>query len=192
MQDPALQQQTASEPLSLEEEYEMQQSWRDDADKLTFIVLAKERAMSEETSVTELLRACSMAGDVNVFLSERYEDEDDMDAPSTTWGELEVMIAEPHWRRQGLAREALRMLLHYITTEPPMASDETTHPFPLPMNRLFARISMDNDPSLALFCTLGFSRVKENAVFEEVEMGLAPGQIIETQAPQAILSWPEA
>jgi len=32
MQDPVLQAQTASEPLTLDEEYEMQQSWRDDDD----------------------------------------------------------------------------------------------------------------------------------------------------------------
>jgi len=34
MQDPALQAQTASEPLTLDEEYAMQQSWHDDGDSV--------------------------------------------------------------------------------------------------------------------------------------------------------------
>jgi RimJ/RimL family protein N-acetyltransferase len=42
MQDAQLLEATASEPLSLEEEYEMQESWRDDPLKCTFIVLARD------------------------------------------------------------------------------------------------------------------------------------------------------
>jgi RimJ/RimL family protein N-acetyltransferase len=39
MQDPALQEATASEPLSIEEEYNMQRKWAEDDDKCTFILL---------------------------------------------------------------------------------------------------------------------------------------------------------
>jgi len=34
MQDPVLQEQTASEPLTLDAEYEMQRSWRNDQDSV--------------------------------------------------------------------------------------------------------------------------------------------------------------
>lgn len=38
MQDPVLLEATRSEALSLEEEFRMQQSWRNDDDKLTFLI----------------------------------------------------------------------------------------------------------------------------------------------------------
>ncbi|CEL57575.1 N-acetyltransferase 9 OS=Homo sapiens GN=NAT9 PE=2 SV=1 [Rhizoctonia solani AG-1 IB] len=69
MQDPELLELTASEPLSFEEEMDMQRKWRDDADKLTFIILARANpglVVTSPNSVYEL----PMIGDVNLFLKD--------------------------------------------------------------------------------------------------------------------------
>ena len=47
MQDPYLLEMTGSEPLNYEEEIQMQQSWRKDEEKCTFIVLLKEECQYE-------------------------------------------------------------------------------------------------------------------------------------------------
>ncbi|GIY15526.1 n-acetyltransferase 9-like protein [Caerostris extrusa] len=48
MQSPELLELTASEPLTLEQEYQMQQSWYEDDDKCTFIVLDKQNVEGEQ------------------------------------------------------------------------------------------------------------------------------------------------
>ncbi|SPO34995.1 related to N-acetyltransferase [Pseudozyma flocculosa] len=147
MKDPQIQQQTASEPLSLDQEYEMQRTWAIDEDKLTFIVLARPEGQQDATDslpVNELIARCPMVGDVNIFFNEAHDDEpagngsddgdeeDDAVADSrptsplpagtrkgdkTYDAECEIMIAERDYRRKGLAKEALQLLFHYATTK---------------------------------------------------------------------------
>ncbi|XP_064438830.1 alpha/beta-tubulin-N-acetyltransferase 9 isoform X4 [Mirounga angustirostris] len=80
MKSEELQRLTASEPLTLEQEYSMQRSWREDAAKCTFIVLDAEKWQAQLSTTEE---SC-MAGDVNLFLT-------DLGDPSL--GEIEIMIA---------------------------------------------------------------------------------------------------
>jgi RimJ/RimL family protein N-acetyltransferase len=91
MSSPELLRLTASEPLSLEEEYCSMQAWRDDPDKLTFIILDA--------------RSRRMVGDVNVVTN--------VDPDRRALAEVDVMIADATRRRSGLATEALLMAMAY-------------------------------------------------------------------------------
>jgi RimJ/RimL family protein N-acetyltransferase len=190
MQDPELQQLTASEPLTLDQEFEMQRAWRDDADKLTFIVL--DRRVQPDTPGTGS-HGGAMAGDVNLFFIQDDEDEDEEGEGQEGEGEeerqrqrrgriaeIEVMIAEPGSRRGGLATEALRLLMAYATRR-------------LGVGKFVAKIGAANAPSLALFGGggeekggeeeggddderrsrgLGFVEVRRVAAFDEVHLAL--------------------
>ena len=141
MADPWLREMTASEPLSLEEEYAMCESWQQSEDKLTFIVL--DRADG------------AMAGDVNLFFHPWLREEGQAEHAVA---EVEVMIGEPAARRKGLASEALQLMMDYAAAE-------------LGTRRFVAKIKMVNEPSLALFGSkLGFTEVDRDEGFGEVEM----------------------
>ncbi len=120
MQDRELQSATASEPLTLNEEYAMQRSWREDADKLTFIVClppahSDTRQAAIRVGVDDSPER--MVGDINLFLSQPVDDDDDEDE---TWGsesvvgEIELMIASKDLHRQGYGRAALLTFMGYI------------------------------------------------------------------------------
>jgi hypothetical protein len=99
-----IQEATASEPLSLDEEYAMQRSWRGDHDKLTFIACLPLDRCTEHKEGRKTVVAGEddaperMIGDVNLFLSRADEDEEGC------IGELELMIAPKDVRRQGFGR----------------------------------------------------------------------------------------
>ncbi|RSH86167.1 uncharacterized protein EHS24_004398 [Apiotrichum porosum] len=152
MKSPELLELTASEPLSFEEELDMQRKWRDDDDKLTFILLARPDDIPAATnrllSPAEVAR-CRMVGDVNIFMPNGPQDDI----------ECEIMIAEQEVRRQGLAREALTMFMNYVVRELAVAPTS-----------LIAKISSKNTASIRLFESLGFGRVKLVEVWDELEM----------------------
>lgn len=145
MQDESLQQATASEPLTLAEEYAMQKSWRTDADKLTFIVCTPPSAPNHINHSEILVKDAhpkvtpgkddapeTMIGDVNLFLNA----DDDREEEHAHWrlihegtkktiqegkmhgvvGEVEIMIARKDCQGKGLGRETLLAFLWYILT----------------------------------------------------------------------------
>ncbi|KAG7396526.1 N-acetyltransferase 9 [Phytophthora boehmeriae] len=144
---------TASEPLTLDEEFEMQQSWREDDKKCTFIVLATaEGDCKSGASYVDESALNRMAGDVNLFFN-------DYDDPLAC--EIEVMIAEEKYRRKGFAEEAVKLMMAYATSK-------------LNVTRFFCKINDSNDASLQLFNKLGYVKCNYVAAFQEVEMELLP------------------
>ncbi|KAL4929945.1 uncharacterized protein BDV17DRAFT_260437, partial [Aspergillus undulatus] len=172
MKDEEIQQATASEPLTLEEEYAMQQSWRNDADKLTFIVCqpipSNYRALANEDDSPE-----RMIGDINLFL--RVGDEDEDEKPQVI-GEIELMIAEKKNQGKGYGKAALSSFLRYVLSyeadilgEYIAGDEEAKRAFPdgaagklLKFGVLSVKIGQANERSLGLFESLGFQRVGES------------------------------
>ncbi|XP_004709214.1 N-acetyltransferase 9 isoform X3 [Echinops telfairi] len=146
MQSEELQRLTASEPLSLEQEHAMQHSWREDADKCTFIVLDAQQWRAQPGSAEE---GC-MVGDVNLFLT---------DPGDPTVAEIEVMIAEPSCRGRGLGTEAVLMMMAYGVSK-------------LGLTRFEAKIGQGNEASLRLFQKLHFAQVAVSDIFQEVTLHL--------------------
>ncbi|KAI9259921.1 GNAT domain-containing protein [Sporodiniella umbellata] len=153
MKSPFLQEMTASEPLTLEEEYEMQQSWHEDEKKLTFIITAlptDSSVLLKDIPEEEIKEKTLMIGDVNIF----FNDPDD----DPTFGEIEVMIAEAEYRKTGRAKEALKLMMGYAMGE-------------LGVKTFQAKISLKNTPSIQLFQSkLCFYSVSVSEVFQEITL----------------------
>uniref|UniRef100_A0A8C8HYX1 Alpha/beta-tubulin-N-acetyltransferase 9 n=1 Tax=Oncorhynchus tshawytscha TaxID=74940 RepID=A0A8C8HYX1_ONCTS len=151
---PELQQLTASEPLTLEQEYDMQRSWREDDDKCTFIILDKQRwadpAVQEEQC---------MVGDVNIFLT---------DPSDSSLADLSINIIEPSYRGKGLGKEVTRMMICYGVTK-------------LGIRKFEAKIGLDNKVSIAMFKRFHFHELSVSEVFREVTLGMTVDQAVRTR-----------
>jgi RimJ/RimL family protein N-acetyltransferase len=131
--------------LSLEQEYEMQQSWRDSDDKCTFIILHKS---TFETADHDDGEVKAMIGDTNIFI--RTEDE-------ALIGEAEIMIAETSFRGQKLGWESMNLMLLYGIEK-------------LKIKQFEAKIKLDNSPSIAMFQKFQFNEESRSEVFQEMTL----------------------
>ncbi|PIA18148.1 n-acetyltransferase 9-like protein [Coemansia reversa NRRL 1564] len=147
MRSPFLQEMTGSEPLSIDEEYAMQQSWRKDDDKCTFIVLAKEPLDSSESS--DIYDNSRMIGDVNFYLNNTENQHE---------AELEVMIAEQKSTGKGIGTEVLKLMMEYAVND-------------IKVTDFVARIKDTNASSIHIFeKKLGFEESERSPVFKEVTL----------------------
>ncbi|EME39632.1 hypothetical protein DOTSEDRAFT_56952 [Dothistroma septosporum NZE10] len=193
MKDPGLQDATASEPLSIEEEYAMQRSWRTDSDKLTFIIcqpLSQSKTPEQPSSITHVKtreddEPGKMIGDINLFLygADSEEMEEDMKSlGGNCFGELELMIARKDLQRRGFGRAALLTFIDFILTQWPGIASEYAQstageaPKAAPMlSFLRVKINQTNAGSIRLFESVGFVRtVEEPNYFGEVELRCLP------------------
>jgi hypothetical protein len=171
--------------LSLEEEYAMQRSWRQDADKLTFIVCRPLSSPSEQSIQlsAESDSSQNMVGDINLFL--RVDDGEDGDAPPEIVGEIELMIAEKVNQRRGFGKAALLTFLLYIVERQTAIIEEFVNAdvqaetvsklraarASLGFSCLSVKIGQSNSRSLALFESLGFKKTSvEPNFFGEFEL----------------------
>ena len=199
MQDQALLHATASEPLTLDQEYEMQESWRDDPNKCTFIVLAREAidgkllqaCLAKETApglglglgldadgsaavnrfVLETLDA--MTGDVNLFLSEE-ETEMDEEANDET-SNCESLLNQAEVDIMIAQGEFRRKGLGREATCMMMMYAATA----MQLRRFFCKVRDDNEASLQMFKSLGFIQCAYAECFREVELELKRDSIDE-------------
>ncbi|RUS90732.1 hypothetical protein EGW08_001536 [Elysia chlorotica] len=151
MESEELRELTASERLSLEEEYDMQRKWRESPDKCTFIILARDRYELDTFEDVVQREIGAMVGDVNIFFPSEDISRDE--------GEVEIMIADPSVRGKGFGRESLCLMMRYAREN-------------LGTKTFTSKIGFSNAASLHLFQSLGFKEISRSDVFEEVTLQL--------------------
>ena len=144
MKDPDLLFLTGSEPLTLEQEYEMQVKWFQDDDKCTFIIL--DAAILADTGD----QVAAMIGDTNIYFT---------DPGDLSTGEIELMIAEPAFRGKGYGKEVINLMITFCREM-------------IGVRTFVAKIKNTNRASLSMFSKIGFKEVSASEVFQETTLEL--------------------
>lgn len=160
----------------------MQQKWRLDVDKLTFIIcLPPPREIPSDGCILpgQDDAADRILGDVNLFICED-ESEECGKAHTRMVGEIEIMIAKKERRGEGLGQAALTLFLHYVFKNREEIMKAQFGPSGVPdgvslptLSALRVKINQTNTPSIKLFEKLGFvKRSGEPNYFGELELVL--------------------
>jgi RimJ/RimL family protein N-acetyltransferase len=162
----------------------MQESWRADADKLTFIVClpiqdaSNDNGKESETLSDQADSPTRMIGDINLFL--RIDDGEEGTSAPHIIGEIELMIADKKDQRRGLGKATLLAFLRYVVEREQEVVGEFVHRDEgargvfgsgsgdeqgkgegMKFNALSVKIGQKNERSLALFEGVGFKKVGE-------------------------------
>jgi RimJ/RimL family protein N-acetyltransferase len=190
MLDPSLLEATGSEPLSYDDEVEMQQSWRNDETKCTFIVHAIEAChythkKSETTTEIEPIsennafliedNLDAMIGDVNLFLS----DVDDSEESDTNENyEIRAVAAQGMGSSEQLVQAEVDIMIAKRDFQGKGLGRAATCAMllygatKLGICRFFCKINEDNTDSIRLFKAIGFEQCNYAACFKQVELEL--------------------
>ena len=164
MKDPKIQEATASEPLTIDEEYSMQESWRKDSDKLTFVICHPAAGVGNDRKLIEAGVHDSdelMIGDVNMFITTHDGGEDEGDMKIV--GELELMVAKSRDQGKGYGRTSLLAFMRYILEHEKdivnefLSSNDHTYG-KSSLSYFCAKIGEQNLRSVALFESIGFRK----------------------------------
>ena len=197
MKDPDLLEATGSEPLSYEEEVQMQKSWKDDETKCTFIIHAAGNQHQkhgddnddddddddDDKNVNDDDKAVfhvednlsTMIGDVNLFLSEIDDDDDDDNNDNDIQQSMpETPTRTPKIRLQAEIdimignKEYHRKGYGYSATILMLLYGAKQ----LNIKRFFCKINEDNISSIRLFQRLGFIQCNYAECFKQIEFEL--------------------
>jgi hypothetical protein len=162
----------------------MQRSWRDDADKLTFIICTAPTEALEKLEPGKQDSPESMIGDINLFLNVDDEDENQAEGNNAVIqqdmqglvGEVEIMIAQKTFQGKGLGKTTLLIFLWYIISslDDIMKEYHVSHSGGRARSYLkYLRVKIDHENirSLRLFESAGFKKTSSTPnYFGELEL----------------------